>query len=276
LTLKQESFLPSIDNDLFTGKMKCKRCRAFVPDDANVCPMCGEDLTFLRQLLNSLYEEEAKPPGEKISPSGSPEIPLEGKEPPLVNGKEPRVILNSEPIDLGADYRVTFSMTDGLGMDEPPDESTHPVDWDHALRGGFWRRFWAFEIDLLLLLILMGIFVVAGFLAAQMGAGDAGMSLLTQVRGIAPLILPMAAVLGIVYFSFFHAAWGQTIGKMIFGVRVVQKNGQPVAFPQALLRTFSYLVSAFPFFFGFIWAGFTSGKRSWHDLISGTIVVREQ
>jgi uncharacterized RDD family membrane protein YckC len=238
--------------------------------------MCGEDLTFLRQLLSSFYEEDSKPPGEKIFPPSSQEPPQEGEEPPSSKKGEPRVILNSEPIDLSADYRATFSMTGGFGMDEPPDEPSDPAAWNHALRGGFWRRFWAFQIDILFLKILMGIFVVAGFLAAQMGAGDAGLSLLSQVRVIAPLILPLAAVLGVVYFSFFHGAWGQTIGKMILGVRVVEKNGQPITFPQALLRTFSYLVSAFPVFLGFIWAGFTSGKRSWHDLISGTIVVREQ
>ena len=49
------------NNDLFAGKMKCKRCRAYVPDDSNVCPMCGEDLTFLRELLKSVYEEDPKP-----------------------------------------------------------------------------------------------------------------------------------------------------------------------------------------------------------------------
>jgi uncharacterized RDD family membrane protein YckC len=268
--------LPSLDTDPFTGKMKCKRCRAYVPDDANVCPMCGEDLTFLRQLLNSFYEEGSKPPEEKPSPAVSQEIPMEGKEELLGQKEEPRVVLNSDPIDLGADYRGTFSMTDGLGMDEPPDAASKPMAWDYALRGGFWRRLWALGIDFLLLLLLMGIFIAAGFLAAELGAGYRGMPLLKQARLIAPLILPMMVVLGIVYFSFFHAAWGQTIGKMIFRVRVVQKSGQPVTFPQALLRTFAYLISALPVFLGFIWAGFTSSKRSWHDLISGTIVVREQ
>jgi uncharacterized RDD family membrane protein YckC len=266
--------LPSLDTDPFTGKMKCKRCRAYVPDDANVCPMCGEDLTFLRQLLNSFYQEGSKPPEEKPSPAVSQEIPKEGKEEPIVTTEDPRVILNSEPIDLGADYRVTFPMIDGLGMDEPPDAVSRPMTWDHALRGGFWRRLWAFEVDFLILLLLMGIFVVAGFMAAELSGG--GMPLLKQVRMIIPLIFPMAAVLGIVYFSFFHAAWGQTVGKMMFRVRVVQKNGQAVTFPQALLRTFAYIVSAIPLFLGFIWAGFTSTKRSWHDLISGTIVVKEQ
>ena len=265
-----------VNNDLFSGKMKCKRCRAYVSDDSNVCPMCGEDLTFLRELLKSVYEEDPKPGEPQPAPASSAE-PIQEKRPePSVGAGEPRVILNSEPIDLGADYRVTFSMTDGLGGEETAPDSQPSTPWDHALRGGFWRRLFAFEVDLLLLSLLLGIFLVAGFIAAEWSSGDAGISLLKQARVIVPLIFPLAAVLAIVYFSFFHAVWGQTIGKMIFRVRVVQTGGQPLTFPLALLRTFAYLVSALPAFLGFIWAGFTAGKRAWHDWLSGTIVVREQ
>ena len=107
------------------------------------------------------------------------------EEPPRKTG-EPRVILNSDPIDLGADYRVTFSMTDGLGTDDPASDSPQSPPWDHALRGGFWRRLFAFEVDLLLLVLLLAIFVVAGFIAAEWGAGEGGMSLLKQARSDRP------------------------------------------------------------------------------------------
>jgi len=256
------------NNDLLADKMKCKRCRAYVPDDSNVCPMCGEDLTFLRELLKSVYEEDPKPTEPQISPGPLKEPVKEVREKPPGKPGEPRVILNSDPIDLGADYRVTFSLADGLGPEGPA--------WDHALRGGFWRRLCAFEVDLLFLVLLLAIFIVAGLIAAEWGAAEDGMSLLKRMQAIVILTLPLAVVLGIVYFSFFHAAWGQTIGKMIFRVRVVQTSGEPLTFPRALLRTLAYLISALPVFLGFIWMGFTSGKRAWHDLISGTIVVREQ
>ena len=264
------------NNDPFAGKMKCKRCRAYVPDDSDVCPMCGENLTFLRELLKSVYEEDPKPAEPQPPSAVSQETSKEFKEEPPQKAGEPRVILNSDPLDLGADYRVTFSRTDGLGADEPASDPPQSPPWDHALRGGFWRRLFAFEVDLLLLVLLLAIFVVTGFIAAEWGTREGGMSLLRKAQVIVILIFPLAVILGIVYFSFFHAAWGQTIGKMIFRVRVLQTSGQPLTFPLALLRTFAYLISALPAFLGFIWMGFTSGKRAWHDLISGTIVVREQ
>jgi len=100
------------NNDLLADKMKCKRCRAYVPDDSNVCPMCGEDLTFLRELLKSVYEEDPKPTEPQISPGPLKEPVKEVREKPPGKPGEPRVILNSDPIDLGADYRVTFSLAD--------------------------------------------------------------------------------------------------------------------------------------------------------------------
>lgn len=264
------------NNDLFAGKMKCKRCRAYVPDDSNACPMCGEDLTFLRELLKSVYEEEPKP-GEP-----TPALPSAGgtlgevRREPAVEIDEPRVILHSAPVDLGADYRVTLSLDDAPGEAEPAADALKPAPWEHALRGGFWRRLGAFEVDLLLLVLLLGIFVVSGFIAAEWGSREGGVSFLNKARVIVPLILPLGIVLALVYFSFFHAAWGQTVGKMVFRIRVVQTGGQPLTFPLALLRTFAYLVSALPAFLGFLWTGFAPGKRAWHDWLSGTIVVREQ
>jgi uncharacterized RDD family membrane protein YckC len=78
------------------------------------------------------------------------------------------------------------------------------------------------------------------------------------------------------YFSFFHATWGQTIGKMIFGLRVVRTDGQPLSFPRALARALGYILSAIPFFLGFLWVALTPGKRSWHDALTDTMVTREQ
>lgn len=146
-----------------------------------------------------------------------------------------------------------------------------------ASKGGFWVRSIAFAIDHLILLFIMTIFVVAGFLALGMGtaAGGKEISFLKQARIIIPALFPLGCVLSLIYFSFFHGAWGQTIGKMIFGLRVIRTDGQPLTFSRALARTFAYTCSVIPIFIGFLWAGFTSRKRAWHDVISSTMVIRE-
>ena len=252
--------------------MKCKRCLAQVPDDVDICPNCGQDLTALRQLLKNFYAEEPSPSGDTgpipSKSEGAPPSPK--KEGPM--RKEPRLVFDSEK----AHYDSGFALTDGLSAEEPNEEEAQALIWEGPRRGGFWLRSMAFAIDHLILLFTLSIFTVLGFFAAEIGSGGAqDLFFYQQARIVLPVLLPLAIILFIAYFAFFHGAWGQTIGKMIFGLRVITVDGQPLSFPRALVRTIFYALSAIPFLLGFLWVGFISSKRSWHDLIAGTMVIRE-
>jgi len=252
--------------------MKCKRCLAQVPDDVDTCPNCGQDLTALRQLLKNFYAEEPSLSDDSGStPSRSGESPPFAKnEGPLK--KEPRVVFDPEQ----ANYDPGISLTDGLSTEESTEEEEPSLIWEGPRKGGFWLRSMAFVIDHVILLFTMAIFTVVGFLAAEIGGGGSRDFLFyQQARIVLPILLPLAIVLSITYFAFFHGAWGQTIGKMIFGLRVITIDGQPLSFPRALVRTIVYALSAIPFFLCFSWAGLPYSKRSWHDLIAGTMVIRE-
>jgi uncharacterized RDD family membrane protein YckC len=63
---------------------------------------------------------------------------------------------------------------------------------------------------------------------------------------------------------------------MVFGLRVVRTAGQPLTFSRAFARALGYFISAFPLFLGFFWVGLTSSKRSWHDELTDTMVIRER
>jgi len=251
--------------------MKCKRCFAQVPDDMDVCPHCGQDLSSLRQLLKDFYEPESSPPADQdLQPSGAKGTRI--KKSPK-EGKGPRLVIDSAPLRDDPE----FLLSDNFSAEETPEEEVGTDRWEQALRGGFWIRSLAFAIDHLILLFTLAIFLVVGFLAVELGSkGEREIFFLQKARLVLPILLPLGVVLILGYFSFFHGAWGQTIGKMIFGLRVVQTDGQPVSFSRALTRTLAYALSAIPFFLGFFWVGFTSSKRSWHDAIAGTMVVREE
>ena len=252
--------------------MKCKRCLAQVPDDVDTCPNCGEDLTALRQLLKNFYAEEPS-----VSDDSGPTPSRPGESPPFAKKegplkKEPRVAFDAQP----ANYDSGISLPNELSTEEEPEEEEPALIWEGPRKGGFWLRSMAFAVDHLILFFTMAIFTVVGFLAAEIGGGGARDFLFyQQARIVLPILLPLAIILFMTYFAFFHGAWGQTIGKMIFGLRVVTIDGQVPSFPRALARTIVYALSAIPFFLGFIWVGFTSSKRSWHDLIAGTMVIRE-
>ncbi len=115
-----------------------------------------------------------------------------------------------------------------------------------------------------------------GLIVAEMMPGEIREIPLLRLLGIIlPALFPLGCLLAISYFTFFHLVWGQTIGKMILGLRVVQTNGRPLGTGRALLRAVAYFFSAFPLGMGFLWVGFSSKKRSWHDWIAGTVVYKE-
>lgn len=257
--------------------MKCKRCRATVLDDADRCPSCGQDLTSLRQLLSDFYGEEPTRPGDGDSLPREPVVfAAEEEKPPPVSAKEPReeirIVTGPYP-----EYDDKFSLQEALMEKETGEEGEGASTWDRALRGGFWLRYMALAADLVILLLLLAIFVVLGFLTLSAGAtGGREIPLLRQIRIILPVLLPLGLALMLAYFTFFHGTWGQTIGKMIFGLRVVRTDGQPLSFARALARALGYLLSAVPLFLGFLWVAFSPGKRSWHDALTDTMVTREQ
>jgi uncharacterized RDD family membrane protein YckC len=253
--------------------MKCKRCLAQVRDDVDICPNCGQDLTSLRELLKNFYNEEPLESGDQGLQPSRPEsaAPPERREEP--QKIEPRIILGA---GQSADS-PEFSLSDVVSAEELLEGAGEAFIWERSPKGEFWLRAMALAVDHLILLFILAIFAAVGFLAVEMGTkGGREIFLYQQARIVLPILLPLATILALTYFTFFHGAWGQTIGKMIFRLRVLKADGQPLTFSRALARTFAYILSTIPFFLGFFWVGFTSRKRSWHDAIAGTMVVREQ
>ena len=257
--------------------MKCKRCRAMVPDDAESCPSCGQDLSSLRALLKDFYKDEPIRPEEQELTLREPEVfPVKEDKPPRVPTEEVhediRIVTGPYP-----EYDQKSPFPDALLKEEAEEEEGKPSTWEQNLRGGFWLRSMALAMDSVILFLLVAIFMVLGFLSLSMGApGERGISLFRQVWIVLPTTLPLGFVLTLSYFTFFHGTWGQTIGKMIFSLRVVRTAGQSLTFSRAFVRALGYCLSAFPFFLGFFWVGFTSSKRSWHDALADTMVIRER
>ena len=79
------------------------------------------------------------------------------------------------------------------------------------------------------------------------------------------------------YLAAFTAAGGQTIGKMIAGIRVVADHGAtvgPVTLGAAVLRASAYLVSLLPVGLGFAAILLDTEGRALHDRLADTRVVQ--
>ena len=144
----------------------------------------------------------------------------------------------------------------------------------------FGRRYFAFLLDILFLELL-------GVLATMPLVNQTDQDLVKilvrwlTVGEIGPegiwLILFYSLILSALwgmYFVGFTAVGGQTPGKRIMGLRVVNEDGTPVDWSTASTRFFiGYSVSLLPLGLGFYWALMDKNNQTWHDKIAGTLVI---
>jgi uncharacterized RDD family membrane protein YckC len=128
-----------------------------------------------------------------------------------------------------------------------------PPDAQGFVYGGFWIRFAAYLVDVLTIGIPVAV--------------------LTAMN---PSLIVLAYVVLPVYFVVAWATTGQTLGMMLGGLRVVRgTDGGRVSPAGAILRLAGMLAAAIPLEIGLIWAAFDGRKRGWHDMVAGTVVIRE-
>jgi uncharacterized RDD family membrane protein YckC len=161
----------------------------------------------------------------------------------------------------------------------------------HLAYAGFWIRFVAYVIDGLIISIVVFIaaFVISMVfmvIGGAMGLGFKNYSgsdsnntnpAAVVMMGLMELAI-WATVIGAswLYFAKMESGPGQaTIGKRAMGLRVTDIAGQRIGFGRASGRFFGKIVSGMIFYIGFIMAGFTERKQALHDMIAGTLVVKQ-
>jgi uncharacterized RDD family membrane protein YckC len=88
--------------------------------------------------------------------------------------------------------------------------------------------------------------------------------------------LVVAAIIAALDLIALPAFTGRTVGKWATGLRVERRDGERVGILRSLVRhTVGYLASLATLGLGFLVAAFSREGRALHDVIAGTIVVRE-
>jgi uncharacterized RDD family membrane protein YckC len=79
------------------------------------------------------------------------------------------------------------------------------------------------------------------------------------------------------YFACLQSgSWQGTIGMHVMGLRVVRDDDhQPISFGRATGRNFAAYLSAFILLIGYFMILFTKKRQALHDIISGTVVVKD-
>lgn len=157
---------------------------------------------------------------------------------------------------------------------EEPNEVEAIPNIEGVKKGGFFKRLLAYTVDNIIQTIIVYAFLLAGIYALKKGVSVTGEGL--SVEHIAGLMGPVALLAIIVnagYFTFFHWATGQTLGKMLFGLKVVRKDGRSVGLGRSFLRWFCYNLSALPLMLGYLIALVDKQNQTLHDKIAGTYVI---
>jgi uncharacterized RDD family membrane protein YckC len=120
-------------------------------------------------------------------------------------------------------------------------------------RAGFWIRFGAAIVDGVILAIIQLVLILA--------IGNAGQLL--------------SIVIGLGYYIYLEGSGsGQTVGKRVAGIRVISAvNGGPIGYGAATGRYFARILSAIPLLLGYLWMLWDGNKQTWHDKLSGSVVV---
>ena len=164
--------------------------------------------------------------------------------------------------------------------------------------GGPFRRFWALVLDFLFSqiaywFVAIGVMLLVAFVSQVGGTGFSS--------AVSNMMTGIALALGFFVYWFYGAImetyWnGQSIGKMMLGLRVLRANGEAIDGTQALLRNFFRLMDFCPFvplavfwgapieeapiplptfMCGLILMTFSPKFQRVGDLVAGTIVVHE-
>ncbi len=188
----------------------------------------------LGSVMAAIATSFKRAPARRPIPAPAPVTPMAAASPTA----DPAFVPN-------ASGTATYPMPGLLGS-SPVTPTTPPLaatDVTLLPRAGFWIRFCATLIDLLLLTFLM---VMVHFW---------------------PLIW-------IAYHLGMWAWKGTTIGGIVLGLKIIRLDGRPLDFAVVLVRCLSAFLSAVPMFLGFFWAGWDRDTQSWHDKIAGTVIVK--
>jgi uncharacterized RDD family membrane protein YckC len=131
---------------------------------------------------------------------------------------------------------------------------------------GFWMRFWAYLADIIIIASINRIIVHPIFKLMDLSSGQGWFS-------------PEAIFTAIVYYLYFTLMTkflGQTLGKMIFGLKVVGLKEEKLSWGTVVFREFIGRFISKTIIVGYIIVGLMPKKQGLHDIFADTTVILDK
>lgn len=145
---------------------------------------------------------------------------------------------------------------------------------------GFWLRFVAHIIDEILIgivafIVILPFILMAGVSIVSMDEYDPSPVAIFSFIGAYFAMILTAVVIKWLYYALMESSRGATLGKMALRLRVTDLQGNRITFGRATGRWFGKILSGLPLGIGYMMAGWTQQKQALHDILAGTLIVRE-
>ncbi|PWW26129.1 putative RDD family membrane protein YckC [Cytobacillus oceanisediminis] len=144
-----------------------------------------------------------------------------------------------------------------------PDQKTA----DPIRFAGFWMRFWAYLFDLVVVGSIDRILISPIFRAMDIPLNENSL--------FAPITIA-TAITFYAYFVLMTKFFGQTLGKMVFGLKVVDLEGKKLTWGTIIFREWIGRFISVTIFIGYVIVAFLPKKQGLHDLFADTSVVHER
>ena len=243
--------------------MRCPHCGFTTSAHATTCERCGRPL-----------------PGTGTDPGGTAPPAVEQAAPPPPPGPASTWWGTALPPEVAAQLDPETLDLEALSLPQTILEARAGAEGavaDEAAGryGGFWLRGMAALIDAILAGGLAFLAAAGAVVAAAGGGVLAGeINFTTDFLAVTAALLAAAGA-SLAYHTLFTGAWGQTPGKMFFGLTVARAGGEPLGYGQAALRWAASWVAVMLFGIGLLMIALTSRKQGLHDLLAGTVVLRQ-
>lgn len=153
------------------------------------------------------------------------------------------------------------------GQEDQVQDQMDPGQIQQDRLAGFWMRMWAFLADLII------VFSINGLLLSPLHFLNEGIEITISVWTLHGIL---ASIVSYLYFLILTKKTGQTLGKMIFGLRVVRMDHEALQWSDLLFREvvvrFCYKVFWFLNLL-YLVVAFQKNKQGIHDMIGQTKVI---
>jgi len=277
------------DPNEFSGRQFCGNCGAAVIPGALACSQCGSPVT-----LEEIPQEFA---GDYIPYCRACGVPV-AREAALNCAKcgvTPLCREHYDPSSRTCALCPQFELT-------PPDELTHPGEQEFSSlpnrpNGPWPQPVTAVACPQCRARIRQGVEFCPNCGAEQRGAGEdteyAGfldrlgaaiidLFIIVIPAGIIGAIVEIPAfewlVFGIYHLfnAYFIYNWGQTPGKKLLNIQVVDTDGNKPNLTRVVLREIFGKIVSRVLLIGYLWVIWDRRKRGWHDYVAGTFVVKRE